>query len=114
MHSAGFIAGTVAGIRIKTENLPIILTGDFNLERTERAYKALATGELIDSKPENDQTGTFCGFEVGGLECRAIDFIFYSKEWVLRHYEVLRNNDGKHYPSDHLPVLTVFQLSKGN
>jgi endonuclease/exonuclease/phosphatase family metal-dependent hydrolase len=113
LHSGAYVAGMVAGARIKTENFPVIVTGDFNCERTEKAYLALTTGDLIDTKPPNDTTGTYCGFEVGAMECRAIDYIFHTKEWILRNYQVINDNDGKFYPSDHLPVLTEFELSAG-
>lgn len=111
LASAAYMAGLVTGIRLRIENLPVIATGDFNCERTEPPYAALVVnGTLIDTKPPNDQTGTFCGFEVGVMECKAIDFIFHTKEWILRHYKVIEDNDGKYYPSDHLPVLAEFEL----
>ena len=91
--------------------LPTLVTGDFNCERSEGAYKAMLAGdELTDTKPANDQTGTFCGFEVGKMECRAIDYIFHTKEWALKTYQVITDNNGKYYPSDHLPVMTELEL----
>ncbi len=110
--SAVAIAHLISDTRKKNVNLPIILTGDFNCERSEPPYQTLVKDKLLqDTKPVNDQTGTFCGFEVGALECRAIDFIFHTKEWILRGYKVIEDHDEKHYPSDHLPVLAEFELS---
>lgn len=112
--SAHYLAGYFSGMMFKG-NQPLLLTGDFNCERTEETYTHLlkiANG-LTDTKPANDATGTYCGFEVGAMECKAIDYIFYSAEWVLRNYHVITDNDGKHYPSDHLPVLAEFGLSSG-
>jgi endonuclease/exonuclease/phosphatase family metal-dependent hydrolase len=55
-------------------------------------------------------TGTFCGFEVGKMECRTIDYIFYSTPWKASNYKVIQDHDGKYYPSDHLPVMATFTL----
>jgi len=111
-HSAQQLLNLVTDARTKNENLPIVLTGDFNCERNEAPYEVLTKNELLhDTRPANDQTGTFCEFEVGSIECRAIDYIFHTKEWILRGYKVIEDHDGKYYPSDHLPVLAEFELS---
>lgn len=111
-QSAHQLLAMLTDTRTKNENLPIILTGDFNCERTEAPYEVLAKNELLhDTKPANDPTGTFCDFEVGSIACRAIDYIFHTKEWILRGYKVIEDHDGKYYPSDHLPVLAEFELS---
>lgn len=109
-NSAAYLAGVVFGSRAHNE-IPILVLGDFNCERSEMAYKNLITDDLVDTKPANDQTGTYCGFEVGKMECKAIDYIFHTKEWLLKNYFVINDNDGKYYPSDHLPVMAEFELS---
>lgn len=111
LRSASYLAGMVVGIRIRTKDYPILVTGDFNSERTEASYSQLVGDELTDTKPVNDQTGTFCGFEAGKTECKTIDYIFHTKEWILKSYLVIKDNDGKHYPSDHLPVMAEFELA---
>jgi endonuclease/exonuclease/phosphatase family metal-dependent hydrolase len=111
LRSASYIAGMVAGIRVNKQNFPILVMGDFNSDSTEAAYTQL-TGDLKDSKPITNQSGTFCGIEVGKMECKTIDYIFHTKEWVLKNYQVIKDNDGKYYPSDHLPVLAEFELVK--
>jgi endonuclease/exonuclease/phosphatase family metal-dependent hydrolase len=110
LNSGAHLAGAVADSRTPVE-IPILVTGDFNCERTEEAYRNITIRDLADSKPANDLTGTFCGFEVGKMECKAIDYIFYTKEWILKNYQVIKDNDGTYYPSDHLPVMTEFELS---
>ncbi len=115
LHSAAYLAGLVAGSRFQNE-IPVLVLGDFNFERTEMAYQSLTGDEpsdakpLIDTKSANDNTGTFCGFEVGKMECRAIDYIFHTKEWILKNYLVISDNDGTYYPSDHLPVMVELDL----
>lgn len=113
-QSAELIRKTIANSQ-KDKNLPLILSGDFNIERTEPPYGILTQKEkpqLFDTKPASDSTGTFCGFKVGEMECRAIDFIFYNKGWKTKSYEVIQDNDGTNYPSDHLPVIAVLEAAR--
>lgn len=94
--------------------IPVIIMGDFNCTREDTPY-SIMTGEgklkLADTAPDNPP-GTYCTFEVNSVECRAIDYIFYSKEWVSTEYQVISENDGKHYPSDHLPVTSKLSFKK--
>jgi endonuclease/exonuclease/phosphatase family metal-dependent hydrolase len=110
LNSGALIAGAVANARAQAP-IPILVTGDFNCDRSEEAYRNLTIRDLTDTKPAHDLTGTFCGFEVGKMECKPIDYIFQTKEWLLKNYLVITDNDGTNYPSDHLPVMTDFELS---
>ena len=110
MNSGALIAGAVAKTRTASE-IPVLVTGDFNCERSEETYRNITIKDLADTKPANDLTGTFCGFEVGKMECKTIDYIFHTKEWILKNYQVITDHDGTNYPSDHLPVLAEFELS---
>ncbi|HEY5823923.1 MAG TPA: endonuclease/exonuclease/phosphatase family protein [Cyclobacteriaceae bacterium] len=91
--------------------LPLIITGDFNCTREEPPYTVIlnANHKLSDPAPK-PAPGTFCGFEVNAIECRAIDYIFHSPHWKAKEYKVITDRDGKYYPSDHLPVMV--ELSK--
>jgi len=96
------------------KNLPVILTGDFNCLRDEPPYGAIMNPEGIqfsDALP-GKPIGTFCGFKVNGFECKAIDYIFHTSHWIASDYKVIYDNDGKYYPSDHLPVMTSFAIKK--
>lgn len=91
---------------------PLIITGDFNCTREDKPYEVITaqkTIPLTDPAPSNPP-GTFCNFKVNSMECRAIDYIFSSGEWEHSDYKVITDNDGMHYPSDHLPVQTTFSL----
>lgn len=93
-------------------DLPVIITGDFNFERTENSYLTMIDGsaiELID--PASQPEGTYCTFDVG-VECKAIDYIFITNEWNADGYKVISDNDGKYYPSDHLPVMITLSLTE--
>jgi endonuclease/exonuclease/phosphatase family metal-dependent hydrolase len=111
-NSASLIKAYLTGF-YESKNLPIIVTGDFNFERTDPPFEILTAEKsiLLDAKPPGDASGTYCGFEVDGMECKAIDYIFHTKEWIPHRYKVITDNDGKYYPSDHLPVLVEFDLA---
>lgn len=91
---------------------PIIITGDFNCTREEPPYKVITEGKgiaLHDAAPEN-APGTFCSFEVGSMACSPIDYIFHSSQWKSSDFKVITDNDGKYYPSDHLPVIVSLSI----
>lgn len=96
------------------KDLPVIITGDFNCTRSDAPYSTImdpAGIKLIDPLP-GEPIGTFCGFKVGGFKCNAIDYIFHTTHWTASDYKVITDNDGTYYPSDHLPVMTTFILSR--
>jgi endonuclease/exonuclease/phosphatase family metal-dependent hydrolase len=95
-------------------NEEAIVTGDFNIERTEEPYAVMmdGTNNLGDSKPESNHEGTFCNFGLNSQPCRGIDYIFTTKKWKTSDYMVIQDNDGKNYPSDHLPVMVTALLNR--
>jgi endonuclease/exonuclease/phosphatase family metal-dependent hydrolase len=94
------------------KDAPLIITGDFNCTREDKPYQVIMSQELMglqDPAPTNPP-GTFCNFKVGSMECRPIDYIFASLHWRAADYKVITDNDGAHYPSDHLPVQVTFTM----
>ncbi len=111
-NSAKLIKSQVA--KIASKKTPVIVSGDFNSEPTDEPYKTMIDGtvvKLFDSRPVSDLTGTACGFEVSAQKCKTIDYLFYSTHWKTEGYEVIQDLDGKYYPSDHLPVIALFNLN---
>lgn len=114
-----YLAGleTAANTNNTTDKIeiPMIVSGDFNSEPTEEPYLNMVEQQgplvLYDSRPASSTAGTFCGFKVGAMPCKTIDFVFHTKQWVARNYQVITDNDGTYYPSDHLPVLVDFDLA---
>lgn len=115
-NSAKLIKAQIAMLKLPSpvkKKIPLIVSGDFNSEPTDEPYKIMIDGsvvKLVDARPSHDLTGTFCGFEVGAIKCKTIDYIFHSSHWKSSNYRVIKNNDGKYYPSDHLPVMATFTL----
>lgn len=96
------------------DGLPVIITGDLNFMRDQPPYDVMTDSsklKVIDAAP-SDPPGTFCGFTVDAMPCRAIDYIFYTPQWTLKEYQVIDDNDGKFYPSDHLPVMATLSISE--
>jgi endonuclease/exonuclease/phosphatase family metal-dependent hydrolase len=112
-NSATLILNAVKGF-YETTRTPTLVMGDFNCERTEEPYTVLTQDPavLYDSRPPGDSSGTYCGFEVGAMECKAIDYIFHTREWVVRDFRVVKDHHEKYYPSDHLPVIAAFDLTQ--
>lgn len=107
---AAFIKSATAQ---KEGKIPVIVSGDFNSEPTDAPYLTITNGQifpLFDSRPANNLTGTFCGFELNKMECKTIDYIFHSEDWNASGYQVIQDNDGKYYPSDHLPIMVTLTL----
>lgn len=98
---------------INKENLPVILTGDFNLTKKALPIQ-LILKELNDAYDKSlslpyGPDGTSGGFDVKVMPNK-IDFIFINdKVEVIRH-GVLSDSFGLCYPSDHLPVLVEVKI----
>lgn len=108
-HSAELILKTIESERGK-QDMPVIVTGDFNSPPDEAAYKTIVASPLLIDSRGDSQQGTFCTFAVNGPPCRTIDYLFASKHWKKLDYKVITDNDGTNYPSDHLPVMATFEL----
>ena len=91
---------------------PIVLTGDFNAPAGGETY-AILSPLMKDSWKEASKRegpeGTFHGFR-GTPGAARIDWILYRAPWrVTESYAITDNRDGR-YPSDHFPVLSVFEI----
>jgi len=101
---------------INTQNLPCILTGDFNVEDDNPAYyEIIKGGSMKDSKSESKfppygPLGTFTGFKWDMLPEKRIDYIFVNDVVSVTHQGTISDNYGKKYPSDHFPVMVKVRL----
>ena len=112
LQSAKLIRNQIENIAGKS---PVLLTGDFNCEPDDAPYQAIIKKgkvNLFDTSTGFNQDCTCCGFEVKKYEesCVRIDFIFRSKHFKVINHITPTDNDGKYYPSDHLPVMATLKL----
>ena len=112
MESVHLILKKIA--EFNSENLPVILMGDFNLE-PETENITLIKEVLSDSKAISKLTfgpeGTWNGFNFEEPVKRRIDYIFVSKETIsVEKYATLSDSWDARYPSDHLPVIIQFKI----
>lgn len=95
---------------LNTKNYPVILMGDLNSEPKEDRIITLKkamddTREVSQEKPFGPY-GTFNNFKHNEPVTKLIDYIFISKNSILKvkKYAVLSDSKDLKYPSDHLPV----------
>ena len=83
---------------------PTLLAGDFNAELSDPSMQTfLGSGRFITALngPPTFPAGP------GETPRRKIDFVLAPKRWRLIEHRVVQDQ-----PSDHLPILSVFELSK--
>lgn len=94
---------------LNTEDYPVVVTGDFNLESDSPGVQVILT-EMADThiaagKNAFGPEGTFNGFEFNEPVVRRIDYIFVSDEFEVLKSAILSDSKDTRYPSDHLPVF---------
>ena len=98
---------------VNLEDLPVILTGDLNLEPETDAIQSI-TRTLKDSKEiaklSFGSEGTFNGYKFHEPVTRRIDYIFVNDKVEVLKYGVLTDSREMRYPSDHFPILTVLEF----
>jgi endonuclease/exonuclease/phosphatase family metal-dependent hydrolase len=94
---------------INPKNLPVTLSGDFNLTVDSEPIKILSQN-LNDSfyhsetKPYGPK-GTFTGFNVNEIPKDRIDYIFVKGFKIKSQRHINDRRENLLYPSDHFPVL---------
>ena len=116
MHSVRLILEKIR--EINTDGLPVVLTGDLNLEPDSGPIRELAA-QMEDTRilagdrafgPE----GTFNGFDCTQPATRRIDYIFCSPgDFRVLRQATLSETTGRGYPSDHFPVWAELEFASG-
>lgn len=107
MKSADLIVKKIKEINPK--NLPVILSGDFNLTEDAEPIKNISKN-LEDSFYHSETkhygpVGTFTGFNVNDIPKERIDYIFVKGLKIKSHRHINDRRENLLYPSDHFPVL---------
>jgi Metal-dependent hydrolase len=121
-------------IQAMPQNMPVILSGDFNVDQFSPSYRLLnESGVLQDSYDKAalvyDQSGTFNEFDINGVSKGRIDHIFLTNRFSVLKYGILTdtyrvdlpesgNPSGGisqqplkvRCPSDHFPVMIVVRV----
>lgn len=102
---------------LNKQDLPVILTGDLNLEPDHPSIlllsSAMQDSHLIAGNKAFGPQGTFNGFNFSEPITRRIDYIFISKTgFQLLKYAILSDSKDLRYPSDHFPVLAKLSFTE--
>jgi len=101
--------------------LPVVLTGDFNVSNKQRAYRILTFSEneyvLSDTRErvgaiKNGPDYSFIGFDPTVEPTELIDFILATWNFEVISSTIIDFRTGDRYLSDHLPIITELQLNK--
>lgn len=92
------------------KDLPLILTGDFNIDQHNEAYFTLANSKVVqdvyDLAPiKYIPNSTFNGWGKSIDTDKRIDHIFITKPFKVKKYGVLTDTYIGKFPSDHFPVF---------
>jgi endonuclease/exonuclease/phosphatase family metal-dependent hydrolase len=112
-------------IRQLPANIPVVLTGDFNVDQTSESYALINTSGVLRDSYELSPiryalNGTFNAFKTGGKTDSRIDHIFVSQAFTVRRYGILTDTyrskgEGGYEartPSDHFPVMVEVTYKK--
>ncbi len=96
---------------INKDNLPVVLTGDFNLtpdqKPIQRIKEYMKDGQEITSNPFYGPSGSFNGFDPEMVLDRRIDYIFVKNLHVENYTHIDDRKENLKYISDHLPVMAT-------
>jgi len=95
---------------LNPKNLPLTLTGDFNLTDDSEPIKIISKS-LTDSyyhskKPHYGPKGTWQNFDINTPSTERLDYVFVKGFDVLSNRTINDRRENLLYPSDHFPVLT--------
>lgn len=94
---------------------PVISTGDYNsrpdTDQIKRISNYLNDSQAISQAPPYGPEGTFTRRFKNPLSKYRIDYVFVSDHFDVLKYAHLTDNDGMHYPSDHIPVSVTLKFN---
>lgn len=97
--------------QISRNGNPTIISGDFNCEETDDAYKVLKSSLQDASIKAVNKGKTNPGFSQDPKNGKTIDYIFMKRDskWTIIEEQLLYNANDDLIISDHLPLFADFQ-----
>lgn len=91
-------------------DLPMIITGDFNVDQHDESYTLLHNSGIVkDAYEKADHpyapNGTFNGFDITKATDRRIDHVFVSDAFQVTRFGILTDTFQGKLASDHSPVV---------
>jgi len=93
---------------INSENLPLVITGDFNTLVSDPALNNFKL-QMKNSRDNARISSEEGSFNAWGREDSCIDFIWYDGFSLCKSFEVIKKEYGRKYISDHYPILSVLK-----
>lgn len=101
---------------LNPENLPLTLTGDFNLTDDTEPIKiisqSLDNAYYHSKKPHYGPKGTFTAFDINTVPKERIDYIFVKGFETETIRTINDRRENLLYPSDHFPILAKIEFKK--
>src|SRR5574344_2452928 len=105
----------ISKIRMLSGGLPVILTGDFNVDQRDEVYQIFVSSGLLkdsytSSRIRVAENGTFNAYNPNKKSDSRIDHVLVSPSISVDRYGILTDcywtaDSVRHLPSDHYPVL---------
>jgi len=90
--------------------LPAIVTGDFNCEPNDPPVSLFVQHGFVDARPASGPFGTFNNFEPHHVDGVEIDHILATPSWQISNVTIDRSTYGDRAISDHFPVIADLAL----
>lgn len=116
VESSRMITDFISGL---DDELPVIVTGDFNVPESSEAYAVIEEfNSLSDARYESESahegpTATFSDWEELREPGSRIDYIFVNPLVKVLSHRIADDRYNGRFPSDHLPVVAEILLVSG-
>jgi len=111
LNSARLLTDSIRNI---ARHKPVIITGDLNCGPESDPLNVLSElftdSRLLAIQKDSLSGTTFVGFPADLAQGDIIDHIFLSPHFGVDEYEIISDNAGGFFPSDHLPVRVSLSL----
>lgn len=100
----------------KTDNYPVLLTGDFNARPESTPVKTIQTS-LADAREASvtqpyGPVDTWNAFAFDKKPSGRIDYIFVSSNIRVQKFATITDSYDLRYPSDHFPIIATISIGK--